>query len=72
MTATKDMLLQRFDVITSLEEQIRSIKEDIKQTKDLNENFQNRVTNQLVDQEKNITLFSSKLDDSTKDTHEKL
>ena len=72
LISTKEMLLQRFDVLGALEDSIRSIKEDIKQNKELNDNFQNRVSNQLIDQEKQIVQFSSRLEEHNNITQEKL
>lgn len=68
---TKEMLLKKFDVVKQLEEMIKSIKATNDAYMELNDKFQVRVDHGLMDQEKTITQFSRKLEDTIDANHTK-
>jgi len=49
------MLLQKFDVISKLEDLIKGIKDENAKNKEMNDAFQKRVDENLIGQEKTIT-----------------
>lgn len=68
---TKEMLMKKFDVVKQLEEMIKTIKTTSDTYMELNDKFQVRVDKALMDQEKTITAFSRKLEDTIDANHTK-
>lgn len=68
---TREQLVKKLEVTKQLEEMIKGIKDSSEAYVGLNEKFQVRVDRSLLEQEKTITLFSRKLEESIDVNHTK-
>ena len=61
VTRTKEMLEGRIDQIQHFDEKIKNIKDEMAQTNKLNEIYQKKIGEEIMNQEKNIVNLTDQV-----------